>query len=318
MFLPRRVLLSAALPALLAVSACSGAAEAPAEAEAGGTLTVDHAQGTTEVPADPERVVVFDLSVLATLDELGVEPVGVPALEDGYLPESLAAYGSDGVAKVGSLFEPDYEAVNALEPDLIIVAMRSAPAYDELSKIAPTVDLTVDNADFLDSFTERTTTLASIFDRQEEVAQRLDALWAEAAEVAEQAADAGSGLILRVEGNAATAYGPGSRYGVIHDLLGVPAVSDEFVTDAAHGDAVSFEFVAEAEPDYLYVQDREAPVGDTSGPNATAVLDNDLVNATPAARNGDIVYLELFTWYLAPSALSSVEAQVDTVRDALA
>ncbi|MEY9211146.1 ABC transporter substrate-binding protein [Thermobifida halotolerans] len=317
---PRALLAAALLPAVLALSACgtSESAETDQESSGGEEITVTHAQGETTLDGVPEKVVVFDMSVLSTLDELGVEPVGVPEMQDGYLPEELAHYAEDDVAKVGSLFEPDYEAVNALEPDLIIVAARSAAVYPELSEIAPTIDMTIDNADFLNSFEERTMALASIFGKEAEVTERIDAIKADIAEVSENASDAGRALILRVEGAEATAYGPGSRYGIIHDPLGVPAVEDDFATDARHGDAVSFEFIAEANPDIMFVQDREAPVGDTSGPNATAVLDNDLVNSTNAAKNDKIVYLELFTWYLAPGALSSVEAQIDTVREAIA
>lgn len=316
---PSALFAAALLPAVLALSACGTTGDADAEPNAGSgeAITVAHAQGETTIEGTPEKVVVFDLSVLSTLDDLGIEPVGVPQMEDGYLPQSLSHYAGDDVTKVGSLFEPDYEAVNALEPDLIIVAARSAAVYSELAEIAPTIDMTVDNSDFLNSFEERTTTMASIFGKEAEATERIDAIKDGIAEVAETASDAGTALILRVEGAEATAYGPGSRYGIIHDAFGLPAVSDGFATDAAHGDAVSFEFIAEADPDIMFVQDREAPVGDTTGPNATAVLDNDLVNGTKAAKNDRIVYLELFTWYLAPSALSSLEGQIDAVRGAV-
>ncbi len=64
-------------------------------------------------------------------------------------PEYLKKYQGDDYAKVGTLFEPDYEAVNAAEPDLIIVGGRSAAKYAALKKIAPTVDLTVDARNFI-------------------------------------------------------------------------------------------------------------------------------------------------------------------------
>src|SRR3712207_540775 len=144
----------------LAVSACGGGEDPTAEAAAeSDEVTVAHAQGETAVPVDPQRVVVFDVGVLSTLDSLGVEVAGVP---EATYPESLAQYSGDEYAKVGSLFEPDYEAVNALEPDLIVVGGRSAAVYPELAEIAPTIDLTVDNGDFLASFEERVTTLAEV------------------------------------------------------------------------------------------------------------------------------------------------------------
>src|SRR5687768_12223774 len=100
--------------AVLALSAC-GTTETAEASDSSAEVTVTHAQGETTVPVDPQTVVVFDVGVLSTLDDLGVEVAGVP---DAVFPESLAHYGEDEYAKVGSLFEPDYEAVNALEPDL--------------------------------------------------------------------------------------------------------------------------------------------------------------------------------------------------------
>src|SRR3954454_1238245 len=168
--------LALSLSAALALSACGGSADA---GSAGGGIaevsevTVTHAQGETTVPVDPETVVVFDVGVLSTLDSLGVDVAGVP---DAVFPEALAQYGEDRYAKVGSLFEPDYEAVNALEPDLIIVAGRSAAVYPELAEIAPTVDLTVDNSDFFSSFEGRATSLAEIFGAEADLAGRLRVL----------------------------------------------------------------------------------------------------------------------------------------------
>src|SRR3712207_1261041 len=166
--------LSLTVATALAVGACGGRGDPTAEAASGsGEVTVSHAQGETAVPADPQRVVVFDVGVLSTLDSLGVEVAGVP---EATYPESLSQYSGAEYAKVGSLFEPDYEAVNALEPDLVIVGGRSAAVYPELAEIAPTIDLTVDNGDFLASFEERVTTLAEVFGEEDAVADRLAAL----------------------------------------------------------------------------------------------------------------------------------------------
>src|SRR5699024_7389549 len=98
--------------------------------------------------------------------ELGVDVAGVPKET---LPEYLSRYESDEYVDAGTLFEPDLEAVNAADPDLIIVAGRSSDAYDSLSDIAPAVDLTLDSSQFLTSFKEQTRTLGRIFDKSDKV-----------------------------------------------------------------------------------------------------------------------------------------------------
>lgn len=303
------VALLAGLVGLL--TACGGATDAePGE----GAITVEHAQGTTSLDGPPERIVVLDLGVLETLDELGVEGVvGVPQVAN--LPEHLAEYGSDDYTKVGSLKEPDFEQVNALEPDLVIVAGRSAPAYGELSEIAPTVDLTVDTTDFLAGATERIETLGSLFGKEDAVQDRLSALAARADEIASSGADK-TGLVVLTTGGKMSAYGPGSRFGIVYDDLGVrPAVAG--LSAETHGDAISAEFIADADPDLLFVIDRDSAIGE-AGQSAKQVLDNALVNGTTAARSGGIVHLDPTQWYLTSNGLSSLESMVEAVGDSLA
>ncbi|MFI7050345.1 siderophore ABC transporter substrate-binding protein [Streptosporangium sandarakinum] len=308
------------LPLLLTLAACGGTTGTSASAAAGSTggtggagdVTVTHARGTAKVPASPKKVVVFDVGVLATLDELGVRVSGVPVVEN--LPDGLAEYATDAYPKVGSLFEPDYEKVNALEPDLIVVAGRSSAAYPKLAEIAPTVDLTVDNAHFLTSLRQRAEALGTIFGKQAEVARRLDAIDASVTRVKAAAGDR-TGLVVLTTGGKISAYGPGSRFGLVHDALGVKPAAGGLSTDV-HGNAVSAEFIAKADPDLLYVVDRDSAIGQ-DGAAAKQVLDNELVNGTKAAKNGKIVYLDSFTWYVAPTALSSVEAMIKAVGDSL-
>ncbi|MFI7615785.1 siderophore ABC transporter substrate-binding protein [Nonomuraea terrae] len=299
---------------MLALAACGAGAETQAAGAEGSAqqVTVEHAQGSTTVTANPQKVVVFDTSALLNLHDLGIPVVGVPELTD--LPEHLAKYAGDEYTKVGSLFEPDYEKVNSLAPDLIIVAGRSSSVYPELAKIAPTVDLTVDSADFLNSFRARTEALGKIFGKDAEVKQRLDAVNASIEEVKAKADDR-KGLIVLTTGGKVSAHGPGGRFGIVHDVLGVQPAADGLKTDT-HGNAISHEFIAEKNPDLLYVVDRDAVVAE-SGQAAKQVLDNELVNGTNAAKNDKIVYLDPFTWYLAPNAMSSVENMVKTIGDSL-
>ncbi|EIF00662.1 siderophore ABC transporter substrate-binding protein [Saccharomonospora glauca] len=304
--------LLAGLVGLLA--ACGGETDTGA-AGGEGSLTVEHAQGSTSLEGTPERIVVFDLGVLETLDDLGVEGiVGVPEVAN--LPEHLGEYASDDYTKVGSLKEPDFEQVNALEPDLIIVAARSAPAYGELSEIAPTVDLSVDTTNFLASATERIETLGELFGKEDAVRDRLDALAAKAEEVASSGAGDRTGLVVLTTGGKLSAYGPGSRFGIVYDNLGVkPAV--EGLSADTHGDAISSEFIAEANPDLLFVIDRDSAIGE-AGESAKQVLDNALVNGTTAAEQGGIVYLDPTQWYLTSNGLPSLEAMVTAVGDSVA
>ncbi len=308
-----RLLAGTALVSLLALSACSSeAAEADAEPAQASTITVEHAQGSTEVPVNPETVYTFDLGALDTMDALDIDVDGVPAAN---FPDSLSKYASDDVTKIGSMKEPDFETISAEAPDLIIISGRVADSYEELSKIAPTIDLSVDNADAWNSFKENTETIGKIFDKEDAVDEKLTALEGKVDETKALAADAGNGLIVMTSGGEMTAYGAGSRFGIIHDVLGVEPAA-EVKSEGAHGESVSFNYIADTNPDHLFVIDRDVAVGE-SGEAASAVLDNDLVKSTNASRDGHITMLDSASWYLVGYGLNNVDAMVSTIHDAL-
>lgn len=143
-----RVLRAAAVTvaAALALTACGGGDEpedtggGSASAEDGFPRTVEHAMGSTEIPERPERVVVLDTGELDTVLSLGITPVGAvtTAVSDEFL--SYLADDAEGVEVVGTIAEPDLEAIAALEPDLILSnKVRHEDIYEQLAQIAPTV-----------------------------------------------------------------------------------------------------------------------------------------------------------------------------------
>jgi len=82
-----------------------------------------------------------------------------------------------------------------------------------------------------------------------------------------------------------------------------------------HGQVISFEYIAEKNPDYLFVIDRDDAIGE----NATAkqMLNNDLIKNTRAFKENRIVYLEPGLWYLAGGGLVSVSNMIDQAGKAL-
>ena len=323
------------LTALLTLSACGGATsngsggattpgDTPSSTSSGssntggpvtatdngdGTITVQHSQGTTEVPANPEKVFVFDLGVMDTMNAIGVKPAGVP---EAQYPESLQGI-AEGAEKIGAMKEPDFETIATSGPDLIITSGRTAEAYGELSKIAPTVNLAVDMTDPLESFEANAKVIGTIFGKTEAVDGKLRGIEGkiEDARSTLKEAGKGSGLIVLTSAGEVTAYGAGSRFGLIHDLLGIPTAAD-VKAEGAHGESISFEYIAETNPDLLFVIDRDAATGE-GGQAADAVLDNDLVNGTNAARNGDIIQLDPTNWYVVGYGLNSLPQMINQV-----
>jgi iron complex transport system substrate-binding protein len=297
-----------------AQNANGGSAGTSGSPHAAGTLSVTHAQGTTAVPANPKKVFTFDFGVLDTMESLGLEAQGVPAVT---FPSSLKKYEDSSFIKIGSAKEPDFEKIANEAPDLIIITSRAASSYKELSKIAPTIDLTVDMKDQWASFQERAGVVAQIFGKEAELKTKLAELKTEADSIKVKAASAGSALFLLTSGGAVNAYGPGSRFGFIYSLLGLKSVSGVESKDA-HGQAVSYEFLKQKNPQMLFVLDRDEAIGQTkAGQSAKQLLDNDLVKSTDAAKNNKITYVDGASWYLVGFGLQNLKAMFAEIKSAL-
>lgn len=308
------LIVSSTVAGALVLAACGsdGDDDSASGGDSAETITVSHAQGETEVPLSPESVITFDMASLDTLNELGVESVeGVPQES---VPDFLSEYAGDDYINAGTLFEPDYEAVSAAEPDLIIVAGRSSDAYDELSDIAPTIDVTVDSGDFFTSFREQTETLAEVFEEEAAAEEALDALDERIEELSGATADAGTGLVVLTTGGDLSVYGPGSRFGLVHDVFGVEP-ADEDLDVSTHGEVVSFEYVAQTDPDWMFVIDRDDATGDSEGGAAEQVLDNELVAETTAWQEDQVIYLDPESWYIVASGLSTVGSMIGDIEN---
>lgn len=274
------------------------------------TLTIKHELGETPVQKNPKKVVVFDFGALDTLDALGVEEVvGLPKMN---IPNYLSKYEGDEYENVGSLKEPDFEKIHSLDPDLILISGRQSELYDDFAEIAPTIYVGLDTTRYMDSFKENVNTLAEIFGKEEVAKTELEKIDDKIAALHEKASkDNGKSLVILANEGKMSAYGPSSRFGIIHDVFGFAPV-DEGIEVSTHGQNVSFEYLHEQNPDYLFVIDRGTAIGGES--SSKQLVENDLVKKTNAYKNDKIVYLDPENWYLSGGGLESVSAMADEVE----
>ncbi|WP_059103716.1 siderophore ABC transporter substrate-binding protein [Shouchella shacheensis] len=274
------------------------------------TMTVEHELGETEVPVNPDSVVSFDNGLTDSVRALDGNITGIPKANN--VPEYLSDFESDEYEDVGSLFEPNFELINEMQPDVIFISGRASDSYEELSEIAPTVYMAVDNENYMESFEENMHTLGEIFGAEDEVEAQLSEIHAVIDDVRERAENSDeNGLIISADEGAVSAYGAGSRFGLIHDVLGITPADD--IDSQTHGETVSFEYIAETNPGYLFVLDRGATIGDEA--SSDQILDNELVDRTDAAQNENIVHMNGDYWYLSGGGLESVRYMVEEIDE---
>ncbi|APE42368.1 iron ABC transporter substrate-binding protein [Sulfitobacter alexandrii] len=270
------------------------------------TVTVDTYRGPVEVETMPKRIAVLDVAALDTLAALGVTPAGV--IDPIYV--TYLGGATKGAEKVGTLFEPDFEAVAALAPDLIVAGGRSYEAVPDLARIAPTIDMTIWE-DVVAQGLDRLAAYGEIFGKQDEAAALAAGFEEKLAATRAAVAGKGSALIVMTVGPKVSAYGSGGRFGWLHDALDLPEAVQS-VEDATHGKAISFEFIRDADPEILIVVDRQAAIGQ-GGEAAKATLDNALVRKTRAWKNGPVMYLDSAPLYVAGGGIQSMSITLDQI-----
>ncbi|WP_437921099.1 siderophore ABC transporter substrate-binding protein [Sphingobacterium sp. LRF_L2] len=273
------------------------------------SVEIKHKLGLTKVPSQPTRIVVLDIGALETLHELGVTPTGVPKK---FMPDYLADVKADPkVSDVGSVIEPDFEAISALAPQLILISTRQERFYQELSEIAPTVFIGTDTKNYIPSFIENAQLLAKIVDKESLIQQKLDSLQLQIAAAQNKfKTDPKKALFLIYNNGRFSAFGKGSRFGFIHDVLHIKPVM-ELKDESVHGQRISNELIAEANPDYLFIVDRNAAV--LSKKADRSEIENTLVKQTAAYKNQQIFYLNPDVWFISGGGLTSVKMMINDI-----
>lgn len=145
-----RIGVAAAATAALLLAGCSSTGgssssdrESPEPTNAAFPVTIETKFGDVDVEEEPKRVVALGWGDAETALALGVQPVGA---------SDWLGFGGEGVGpwaeglyeeapEIIETLEPSFEAIAALEPDLILDVKSSGDQerYERLSSIAPTI-----------------------------------------------------------------------------------------------------------------------------------------------------------------------------------
>nr|WP_296777697.1 ABC transporter substrate-binding protein [Rhodococcus sp. (in: high G+C Gram-positive bacteria)] len=260
------VLIAASAVSMLALSACS---ETAAEDATGSeTVSVETASGPVDVPSNPTRVAALDNTSFETLQAFGIEPVALPKqlLPDVGFEEWVA---NESILDVGTHREPNLEMVSEAEPDLIVGGYRFGEYTEELNRIAPTIDIAPTDEDYVESLKTQTEKLGVIFGKEDQAADIIADL--EAAE-ADAAAKTDGQTVFLANVNGGKIDNGAERIGRLLEPLNL---TDVFAGEAGdiHGDSgLAPETIAQANPEWVIVLDRDAAAGEEGASPAAAVF----------------------------------------------
>jgi len=278
-------------------------------------MDVEHAKGITSVKSNPAKVIVLDVGALDNLDALGVKITGVPA---GNLVHYLDKYQQDSYIKAGTLFEPDIETIKNSKADLVIVGGRSSSKYNDVSPIAPTIDLSINADDYINNTQKTITQLGKIFNKNKEAAQLNTNLSSQIAKLQASTKDIGQSAVLMVNAGKISAIAPTSRMGWLYRDAGFKAIAG--IEQFNRENPMPLQFLADANPEWLLVIERDSAIGKGSAETAAnKVLANSKeITQTTAWKKGQVVYLYPQESYIVGNgytALTRIMQQVQTELD---
>ncbi|WP_143426010.1 siderophore ABC transporter substrate-binding protein [Gilliamella sp. wkB308] len=277
-------------------------------------LVIKHAQGEALFESIPKKVAVFNIATLDIIDALNI-PVSAVPQSNVHLPDFLSKYSDKSYTNIGTLFEPNYEVLSSINPDLIIAGGRATDAYPKLKELAKTISLDIDSNNFLASLTERTRQLGWIFGKEKEASKLIEDFNQKIDQLKPKTSTAGSALVIMINGGKMSAYGPKSRFGFVFDVLGFqPATS--FQEAGRHGNSVTSEFILSTNPEWIFVLDRDNAIGNKEAQSAQQVLNNELIQKTAAWQHNHIVYLDSTSMYIA-GGIQTYSRLMDQIAEAL-
>ncbi|MGO1974111.1 MAG: iron-siderophore ABC transporter substrate-binding protein [Propionibacteriaceae bacterium] len=245
----------AASAALLALAACSsgpandpstGSGDSTAASEGAFPATVETAFGEVTIEEQPERIVALGWGDAEMALALGSQPVGASDwLEyggEGVGPWAAGLY--DTPPEIIATLEPSFEAIAALEPDLILDVKSSGEQdrHDMLSQIAPTVGVPAGGESYLtttEAQVEMISTALGVPDKGEKLLAGLDAAFEEAAQAhpdwagqtVTAATKTSEGWGAYIEGNARIRFLEKLGFALSPEIAALPAGSTGFSVD---------------------------------------------------------------------------------------
>lgn len=271
--------------------------------------------GDITIKEAPKKIAVLEYGALDTIEALGLNDlvVAIPMYVDKEgLPKKFP-----NAKDVGKPRELDKETLATTEPDLVITGIRSQEVGKELASEYTVYDDSIDYADYINSSIKVNTDLAAILGASEKAEPMLKALKESGEKLKEAGKDKGTAMVVMVSGGEVSTFGPNNRMSsLVFDVAGMkPAF--EVTTNDRHGQVVTFEAIREANPDYLFVYDRDTALGKEGAQSAKVLLDNDLIKETKAAKEGHIFYPDTFSQYITVHGLTTTKALVDEITGAL-
>lgn len=294
-----------AAASLLFISACGSSDSGDDKTGASGsssTITITDNSGEVEVPNPPKQYAVTDNLSMRTLMDWDLKPV---AAARSLMPKDWEWTDDESIKDTGLHVEPDLEQLVAAQPDLVINGYRYAQYQDKIAKLLPdTPVVTFDRKDdesHIDNLVRHTEQLGKIFEKEDEAKAKIKEFEDAQAKAKEAYDGKATTMGITTSGGDINFSDPAEGRGAspLFEALDLkPALEVKGGDSTDKGNDISVEAIAKANPDWMIVLDRDAPLAAKGGeaaedytPAKDLLTKSDALKNTTAVKKDQIIYL---------------------------
>lgn len=281
----------------------NGSKDAGIEQQTAESVVIKDIHGEITVPVNPKNVVALDNRTFETLSDWDIKLVAAPK---GVMPEDSPYVKDESVQDIGSHKEPNLEVIAAVDPELVIVGQRFQNYYEDIKKLVPNavvIDLSFDvsgengaaGESLVNGLKDSTIALGQIFNKNNEAEKLIEDFdkSIEDAKSAYNGTDTVMSIVVSGGEIGFSAPTSGRVWGPMYEIFGWKSALEVDGSTSDHkGDDISVEAIAQSNPDWIFVLDRDAATSSSED----SVPAQDVIDNSPALKNiaavtdGHIVY----------------------------
>lgn len=312
---PLAALVAAASLALVSCSSSGDGEQTTSQASDAATVSVEDNYGTKEVSTPVTKVASTDNRSFELLNKWGVELVAAPK---PLIPFTVTDYvEDDSIVDLGTHREPNLEALAAAQPDLVINGQRFSQYYEDIVSLNPQATVVEleprDDKPLADELKRQTLALGEIFGKNKEAQEAVAAFDAALARAKKAYDGSATVMAVNVTGGEINYIAPvtGRTFGPVFEMLDLkPALEVENASEDHRGDDIGVEAIAEANPDWFFVLDRDGATSSRTEPGfvkAQKIVEDNAVLSNLAAVKDKHVYYAPQDTYTNESILTYTE-----------
>ncbi|HHW79447.1 MAG TPA: ABC transporter substrate-binding protein [Acholeplasmataceae bacterium] len=270
---------------------------------------------------NPTRVAFLTLDILDILSDVGFEKTNIKEMgmlfkgEVDYLEE----FNNDNVIDLGTHRALNYDEIDKLDPELIILGNRTRSFKVELEEKYPkaiiydaTHDISIGG--LINTLDKNVEFLSSVFPNiKSDLENKFNTIKNDINELKGQNIDV-STLVIVLSGQEPRTNGKDSRYGILYKDFGFKVASEEYNSSDSHGQIISYEAILEINPIVIFVMDRSSTVGENEALDFDSFLNNTFVKETDAFANSNVFLLNGDAWYMTSGGFISARAMIKDVE----